>query len=50
MALSRCGDGRVFTSHCGVGDEPTNDATTGVWRSDHGLVPSRLSQGHDPPL
>ena len=39
-----------LTSHCGVVDEPTDDATTGVYRPDYGLVPPQLSQSHFHPL
>ena len=50
LAVSRRGDGPVPKSHCGVVDEPTDDATTGAYRPDYGLVPPQFSQNHDHPL
>ncbi len=40
----------LFTSDCGLVDAPTDGTTIGVSCPHHGLVPSRLPKGYDPPL
>ena len=47
MAVSRRGDGPVFTSHRRMVDGQTDDTPIGVRRTHHGLVSSRLSHAHD---
>ena len=46
VAVSRCGHGPGLTRQRGVVDAPTDDATIGGCRPDHGVVPPQRPQGH----